>query len=165
MGRPKAKKPEPLTRIWIDGVLLDQVETLALTEGCNPAEREDPSPFAESEPFFDFPGERLTPHDTLIGSLNRCIQRAWASPDGREAPYVQPTCDAAGIVIERKFSFVAFRFVKYQWEEVLISWCNNAFCPDHLTRSDAQSLFQGADFPDRAADEHLDGIQRLCYLL
>ena len=75
---------------------------------------------------------------------------------------MQPSCDAAGIVIARKFSFVASRIVRYQGEEALISWCSNVGCPDYLSRIDVQSLFQGADFPDRAADERLQGVERLC---
>ena len=96
--------------------------------------------------------------------LNAELVFLWVSPDSREAHYLHPQYSSETAEFKpHSYSFVALRLVEYSAGPVLVGWCSNPSCPDHLDRLGLACRFQGgADFPDRAAEDDLAGIKRLC---
>ena len=165
MPRLRQEEREETQEVTVSGRLLNREDILNLVyrPDAQVEEAVQSPPALVDEPSFEFSiSDRLSPRETLLESLNSHVRLAWVSPDGREAHYVVPDCDPAGEVLPKKFSFVAFRFVKYQDQHILLSWCSTANCPDHLSRIQVQALFQGADIHDRIASQHLQELVLLC---
>ena len=163
MPRLRRQEREETPEVTVSGRLLSREESLGLLYRPDASVEQAVLSSPVDEPSFEFSiSDRLSPRETLLESLNRHAQLAWVSRDGREAHYLQPHCDLSGEVLPKRFSFVAFRFVKYQDQDILLSWCSNTNCPDHLSRTQVQALFQGTDFPDRIASQHLQELVLLC---
>ena len=126
MPRLKQAERRGNITVWVSGRLLSRTETFAL---CS--------------------DDAQQTRKTFFSSLNRHVRLAWVSRDGREAYYVQPACDFEGEVIPKKYSFVAFRFVKHHGREVLLSWCSSDECSGHGSRHHAQADSQGPDCLDQ----------------
>ena len=121
MPRLKQEEDSGIPIVWVSSKLLSRGETLDL---CS--------------------SDALNRKTILHSSLHSHVQLGWVSADGNEAHYVQPECDGTGGICPKTFSFVAFRFEKYQGREVLLSWCSSDRCSGHESRKFAQAVSRGA---------------------
>ena len=105
----------------------------------------------------------LSPRQRLWGVACETLRRIWVSPDGREAHFVQQSCNLeTGEANRNRFIFLGMRVVKYADKKCLLSWCSSPECKRQCQEIAAR--FQLTDSPQLQSCKHTSGISLHCPL-
>lgn len=102
--------------------------------------------------------------EVLLSTMVAEGRLVWVAADKREGIFCQPAFSTESEeVLEGKYSFIGYRFCKFQDGHKLLSWCSNKEgCPDCEARVHWAACHHNIDFPDQTAEDQLQGLRGSC---